>query len=164
MSAFNAARARQEGDEKMATPQKMPDLVTPNDLNSIAARKINEEIDKDLARRRVREEQQKKLHEDFIARDVRPDARERINTALRNAVEQGKHELMVMQFPSDWCTDGGRAINNDDPQWPETLDGFAKRAYVHFEKHMQPLGYKVCARIINFPGGKPGDVGLFVSW
>ncbi len=148
----------------MTTPQETTGLVTPNDLNSIASKKLNEEIDKDNARLRAREAERKKLYDDFMNRDIRPDARDRINLALRNAVEQGKHELMVLQFPSDWCTDGGRAINNDDPQWAATLDGFAKRAYTHFEQHMQPLGYKACARIINFPGGKPGDVGLFVLW
>jgi hypothetical protein len=148
----------------MASRAPKSGLVTPGDLNNIAAAQVNADVEKDMAVRRKREEQQKKLYDDFMARDIRPDAMDRINTALRNAVAQGHHELMVLQFPSDWCTDGGRAINNDDPHWADTLDGFAKRAFEHFTAHMQPLGYKARARIIDYPGGKPGDVGLFVSW
>jgi hypothetical protein len=148
----------------MASPAPKLGLMTPNDLNKIAADQVSTEIEKDMALRRKREEAQKKLYDDFKARDIRPDAMDRINTALRNAVSQGQSELLVLQFPSDWCTDGGRGINNDDPNWTDTLDGFAKRAYSHFVAHMQPLGYKLRARIIDYPGGKPGDVGLFVSW
>jgi hypothetical protein len=138
--------------------------MSPGDLNKIAAAHVNAEIEKDMAARRKREEAQKKLHDDFMGREIRPDAMDRINAALRNAVALGQSELMVLQFSSDWCTDGGRGINNDDPNWPETLDGFARRAYTHFTTHMQPLGYKLRARILDYPGGKPGDVGLFVSW
>ncbi len=148
----------------MASPAMKSGLMTPNDLNNIAAAHVNAEMEKDMARQRKREEERKKLYDDFMARDIRPDAMDRVNAALRNAVTQGHHELMVLQFPSDWCTDGGRAINNDDPHWHETLNGFARRAYEHFIAHMQPLGYKARARIIDYPGGKPGDVGLFVSW
>jgi hypothetical protein len=148
----------------MASPAPKPALMTPSDLGKIAAAQANAEIDKDMAARRKREEAQKKLYDDFMARDIRPDAMDRLNAALRNAVAQGQSELMVLQFPSDWCTDGGRGINNDDPQWVDTLDGFAKRAYSHFITHMQPLGYKLRARILDYPGGKPGDVGLYVSW
>lgn len=148
----------------MATPQANPGFVTPKDLNKFAADKLNTELDKDQARRRKKEDEQKKLREAFLARDIHPDVHQRVNSALRRAVEQGKDELMFLQFPSDWCTDGGRAINNDEPQWADTLEGFAKRAYVYFETNLQPLGYKARARIINYPGGKPGDVGLFVSW
>jgi hypothetical protein len=99
-----------------------------------------------------------------MSRSIHPNVQERVNAALRTAAEQGKTELMFMQFSSDWCTDGGRAINNDLPNWPKTLDGFAKRAYEYWEEHLQAQGYKVRARIVNYPGGKPGDVGLFLSW
>jgi hypothetical protein len=148
----------------MATPQASSGFVTPNDLNKIASGKLNEEIDKDRARQRKKEEEQKKLREAFMARDIHPDVHQRVNAALRGAVEQGKNEVMFLQFPSDWCSDGGRAINNDDPQWADSLEGFAKRAYSYFTENLQPLGYKAHARIINYPGGKPGDVGLYVSW
>ena len=139
-------------------------LMKPGELQAIAAEKVNKEVDKDMARQRMREEEQRKLHQAFLDRDIHPDVGERVNVALRNAVEQGQHEVMALRFPSDWCTDRGRAINNDDPNWSRTLDGFAKRAYGYYEANLQPLGYKCRARILDYPNGMPGDVGLFVSW
>ena len=68
---------------------------------------------------------------------------------------------MALRFPSDWCTDKGRAINNFEPK---TLTGFAKRAYDYYEKELRPAGYRVRAQILDFPGGLPGDVGIFLSW
>jgi hypothetical protein len=139
-------------------------LVKPSDLHKIAAAKVNQEIDKDLKRQRIQEEEQRKLHDAFMEREIHPDVAERVNAALRTAVEQGLHELMVIRFPSDWCSDRGRAINNDEPQWAKTLEGFAKRAHGYYEEHLEPMGYKVRARVLDYPGGKPGDVGLFLSW
>ena len=74
-----------------------------------------------------------------------------------------KNELLIIQFPSTWLSDGGRAINNSESDWPRSLTGFAKRAYDYYVENLQPLGYKARAQIVNFPGGKPGDVGLFLS-
>ena len=87
-----------------------------------------------------------------------------IRRLVKIAVEKGQMEAMVYSFPSDLCTDGGRAINNSDPNWPETLQGKAKEMYDAFKARIQPQGYKLKAMIINFPGGIPGDVGFFLNW
>ena len=139
-------------------------ILKPGDLASIASKKQMAEIEKDLARMRQQEEEQKKLKEAFMSREIHPDAPDRVNAAIRTAAEQGKNELLVIQFPSTWLSDGGRAINNSEPDWPGSLEGFAKRAYDYYTENLQPLGYKVRAQIVNFPGGKPGDVGMFLSW
>jgi len=69
-----------------------------------------------------------------------------------------------MQFPAKLCTDKGRAINNGEPDWPETLQGKAKSFYDFFLERGRPQGFRLKAQILNFPGGMPGDVGLIVSW
>jgi hypothetical protein len=139
-------------------------FMTPKSLNVIAADKANREIERDLALRQKREEEAHNLYTAFMSRDIHPEVHARVNAALRTAAEQGKTELLVMQFSSDWCTDSGRAINNGDAKWPGTLDGFAKRAYEYWEENLKQHGFRLSARILNYPGGKPGDVGLFVSW
>jgi hypothetical protein len=139
-------------------------FVTPKDLNVLAADKANREIERDLTLRQKREEEAHNLYTAFMSREVHPDVHGRVNAALRTAAEQGKSELMVIQFSSDWCSDSGRAINNGEARWPDTLDGFAKRAYEYWDTHLRSHGFKVRARILNYPGGKPGDVGLFLSW
>lgn len=80
------------------------------------------------------------------------------------AVADGKMEALVYTFPSDFCTDNGRAINNADPQWPETLQGKAKELYDRFKVAAQPQGYKLKAMVVTFPGGIPGDIGFFLNW
>jgi hypothetical protein len=54
-----------------------------------------------------------------------------------------------MRFPNSKCTDGGRAINSFEPEWPQTLTGFAKKGHEFYEKELAPLGYKVRAQILN---------------
>ncbi len=80
------------------------------------------------------------------------------------AIEDGKFEALVYSFPSSLCIDSGRAINNSDPDWPQTLQGKAREFYDRYEQFGRPQGFKLKAMIINFPGGLPGDVGFFLSW
>ena len=69
-----------------------------------------------------------------------------------------------MRFSSDFCTDKGRAINNFDPNWHETLTGFAKEAYEVWDQHLRSVGYKLRAQILDYPNGMPGDVGMILYW
>lgn len=97
---------------------------------------------------------------------------------IRRAFERGESELMFTSFPSEFCMDGGRAIINagappinkptttavDEPEWLATLPAGARQVYDYWKANLQPGGFKFIAQIINYPGGKPGDVGLFFSW
>ena len=87
-----------------------------------------------------------------------------VRRLVMNAVKDGKMEAMVYSFPSDLCTDSGRAINNSDPHWPETLQGKAKEFFDRYQEVAKPQGYRLKAMVINFPGGVPGDIGLFLNW
>jgi hypothetical protein len=83
---------------------------------------------------------------------------------LRSAAERGQTELMVMRFPTALCTDKGRAINNSDPDWPESLTGRPRQAYELWRDRLRPAGYRLSAAIVEWPGGLPGDVGFFLKW
>jgi len=83
---------------------------------------------------------------------------------IQKAVENGEREVLVMRFPSSWLSDDGRAITNKDKDWPEKLDGFARRAYDYFVKELQPRGFELRATVLEWPGGFPGDVGMFLKW
>ena len=87
-----------------------------------------------------------------------------VRRLVMNAVKDGKMEAMVYSFPSDLCTDSGRAINNYDPNWPETLQGKAKEFFERYQEFGKPQGYRLKAMVINFPGGIPGDIGFFLNW
>jgi hypothetical protein len=142
----------------------MSGLLRPQDLKLIASDAEMAKMEEERQAKRRKEQQQQELREAFMSRDVHAEAVERINRAVRIAAEQGHHQLQVVTFPSSFCSDGGRRINIADPEWPSTLEGFARKAYDFYVKELRPLGYKLHAEIISFPGGMPGEVGLYLKW
>lgn len=100
--------------------------------------------------------------------EVTPQKESEITTSLlhklRVAAEQGKKELLVMRFPNVMCDDGGRAINNSEAGWPETLTGRPRQAYEFWRDRLQSAGYGLKAMIVEWPDGIPGDVGFFLTW
>jgi hypothetical protein len=99
-----------------------------------------------------------------MAREIHPEVFERVSKVVRSAAERGEREVLVVRFPSQYCTDGARALNNFEPEWPDTLAGFAKRAYEFWQKELEPQGYRLGAQGMDFPGGVPADVGIFLRW
>jgi hypothetical protein len=139
-------------------------LLTPDDLKGIADKVHMAKIQEQFERVRKEQEEKRALHEAFLARDLDPDVRARVNAVVKRAAEQGLHEIQVVTFPASYCNDQGRRINNAEPDWPDSLEGFAKRAQEYFEAELKPLGFRARAQILNYPDGKPGDVGLFLGW
>lgn len=142
----------------------MATLLKPMDLHQIASDAEIAKMDEERRKKKQTEQQLLDLRDAFMERDIHPQVFDRLNTAVKVAAERGLHQIQVVTFPSGFCSDGGRRINIADPEWPSTLEGFAKRAYDFFEKELRPLGYKLHAEIISFPKGMPGDVGLFLKW
>ena len=142
----------------------MATLLRPNDLKELSSSAEMKKMDEERLAKRKGEEEKAKLREAFNAREIHPDAIDRINNAVRKAAENGLHQLQVVSFSCKYCNDGGRSINNFDPDWPNTLEGFAKKAHAFFEKELKPLGFKMHAEIISFPDGIPGEAALFLKW
>jgi hypothetical protein len=142
----------------------MAELLRPKDLNQITIDIEMEKMEEERKLKTKKEQDQSELREAFMSREIHPEVIERINRAVRIAAQDGKHQIEVLTFPNTFCSDGGRRINIGDPEWPSTLEGFAKRAYDFFQKELRPLGFKLHAEIVSFPGGMPGDVGLFLKW
>ncbi|CAH2603977.1 conserved protein of unknown function [Rhodovastum atsumiense] len=108
--------------------------------------------------------------------------REIVVNRIRRAFERGETELMLVSFPSSFCSDGGRAVNNADlppinkpdkeeeaaalrePAWLATLPGGARQVYDFWKASLEPGGFAFSARIVSYQAGVPGEVGLFFSW
>ncbi|UEM07328.1 hypothetical protein JL101_033135 (plasmid) [Skermanella rosea] len=148
----------------MSETRSDEDLITPQELRHISEEKEMEEIRAALEQQKKLEAQQQDLYQAFMNQHIRPDAKERFTAAVRRAAERGLNEIQLLRFPSAFCTDGGRAINNFDPDWSNSLTGFAKEAFDAWDQHLRPSGYKLRAQILNYPGGMPGDVGIFLRW
>jgi hypothetical protein len=83
---------------------------------------------------------------------------------IKRAANNGLTEVEVVRFPNELCTDRGRAINQREPGWEKTLTGYPKELYDFWEKHLKARGYKVGFQIVDFPGGRPGDIGITLRW
>jgi hypothetical protein len=83
---------------------------------------------------------------------------------VNRAVENGMTSVQVFRFPNHICTDNGRAINQAEEGWEQTLTGVPKEIYDFWQRQLKPRGYHMRFEIIDYPGGMPGDVGIFLSW
>lgn len=89
---------------------------------------------------------------------------EKASVIINRAVENGLTSVQVFRFPHHLCTDDGRAINQAEEGWEKTLIGVPKEIYEFWKRQLQPRGYHLRYEILDYPGGMPGDVGIFLSW
>jgi len=92
------------------------------------------------------------------------EAIQRAIKIIERAVANGKTEVQVHRFPNQLCTDKGRAINQQEPGWENTLTGVPKEIHQLWAKYFRARGYKLKVEIIDFPGGMPGDVAMTLKW
>lgn len=141
--------------------------AAPKSAEALRMAILEKQMEKADAAMKAREAEKKKLADftdEFLHKHVSEREIAMVRRLVDNAVKDGKFEAMVYSFPSQLCTDGGRAINNGDPAWPDTLQGKAKEFFDRYQEFGKPQGYKLKAMVINFPGGMPGDIGLFLDW
>ena len=126
------------------------------------AEKASEEM-----RLRTQAEAEKKALLDQLSKPSGLSDEEAIARAIRiieRAASNGLTEVQVHRFPNRLCTDRGRAINQQEPGWEDTLTGVPKEIYQLWYKYFRERGYKLRVQIVDFSGGVPGDVGMTLSW
>ena len=111
--------------------------LSVQELKRIADEKETAKLQEVLTRRQKEEDEEKRARQDFMEREIPPDGIERFNNWVRRAAEQGRVEIEILRFPSQYCTDHGRAMNNFEAGWPETLTGAARRVYDAYVQHLQ---------------------------
>ena len=92
------------------------------------------------------------------------EAMKRVKTIIERAVNNGLTQIQVYRFPNSLCTDRGRAINQQEADFANTLTGLPKEIYEFWGRQLKPLGYKLQFQIVDFPNGVPGDVGITLKW
>lgn len=155
------ARSGEEQPAKAAKPKALS-LSLDAMFNKRDERDRRQEADADETTRRDRDRRAGDCQR-FDARGLTDDGRRDLLAKITAAFEAGQREVMLVSFPSDFCTDGGQRINNRLPGWKDTLPDGAKVALGFWCDALQPGGFGFGARILNFPGGMLGDVGLFVT-
>jgi hypothetical protein len=86
------------------------------------------------------------------------------SNVIQRAVRNRLKEVQVYQFPNSLCTDRGRAINQQEPGWENTLTGIPKEIFQLWADYLKPRGYRIGYQIIDYPGGMPGDIAITIAW
>ena len=118
-------------------------------------------------RKRVAAEAEKKELLDRLAKPSGVSDEERMKRAtavIKRAVSNGLTEVEVFRFPNNLCTDKGRALNQQEPGWEDTLTGLPKELYQFWKKYLEPRGYRLRFQIADWPNGMPGDVSVTLIW
>jgi hypothetical protein len=153
---------------KENTMSEKSDQMLPNAKEFMKKLALAEaaEADKE-AQAHARAEAEKKALIDHLKKPSGISDDEGIKRAIaivERAVKNGKSEVQVYRFPNSLCTDRGRAINQQEKGWEQTLTGVPKEIYDLWERHFRDKGYKLRAEIVDFTGGVPGDVAMTLSW
>jgi CBS domain-containing protein len=124
----------------------------------------NKEARRHEEQRHSAEEERQHKAAELIGKHISEESWRNLIHRARTAAQQGLKEFMLLRFPSQLCSDGGRAINAPDPDWPATLRGEAAEVYLRWSHELRPQGFHLAARVVDFPDGVPGDIGLFLVW
>ena len=147
-----------------AAATRSDEELTVDGFRNLVARH-KEELDAERARKRAEAAAQR--HRDLrrlIDAHVTDKQWNNLIHGAREAAQRGETEFLLLRFPSQLCVDGGRAINAPDPDWPASLRGEAAEIYLRWERELRPRRFRVAARVLEFPDGVPGDIGLFLAW
>jgi CBS domain-containing protein len=137
---------------------------TASDFRGLVADHEHSKLEHQQEHRRVAAEQRKHRVAELIGLHISDDNWRSLLHQARQSAERGEKEFMLLRFPGQLCSDGGRAINISEIGWPETLRGEAGELYLRWERDLKSRGFPLGARFLDFPGGMPGDVGLFLTW
>lgn len=148
----------------MAEEDAYGDLMTPEQLQRMREERESAKVRELMQKHRHDEEVEQEQHLAFLERKVDAAAIAWVKKRLRQAAENGAGELRVLSFPAAWCSDHGRAINNLDPDWPNSLTGYAQEIYKSFLEHFEQLGYRMRAQVLSYTEDGLGEIGLFLSW
>ena len=145
-----------------------PDALVPSakEVMQQIALAESEEAEKQ-ARAQAEAEAEKKALIDQLSKAAGTSDEEAIRRGLEiihRAVKNRLTEVEIIRFPNELCTDKGRAINQQEPGWENTLTGTPKEIYQFWDKYFRQRGYKLRVQIVDFPSGLPGDIAMTVSW
>ena|SRR5215471_3550556 len=120
-----------------------------------------------LMRREVAAEAEKKELLERLEKPSGVSDEERLKRAasiIQRAVDSGLSEVFIGRFPNTLFTDRGRAINQQETGWENTLTGLPRELYEFWAKYLKLRGYRMRVQIVDWPGGMPGDIGMTLSW
>jgi hypothetical protein len=140
-------------------------FFSAKDLQSyMAQRRRTGQAEEDARRAEQQKSEQEQIKSLMTPVDIDEERLANFMRRVRQAAERGEHQILILRFPSAMCRDSGRAINNSLPGWEDTLVGIPRQLLDVWREHLKPLGFGMTAEVLDYPGGMPGDIGLFCRW
>jgi CBS domain-containing protein len=157
---------RQDHAKPVEASAPRPDDTTPtvSDFRSLVTDHDHKEVVHRQDLRRAAAEQRQARVAALVDHHITDENWRSLVHRAHQSAESGEEEFMLLRFPSQLCSDGGRAINIVATGWTETLRGEAAELYLRWERDLKPRGFPLGARVLDFPDGMPGDIGLFLRW
>ena len=166
LMGFFGSMGQGAGTARQPAPVPLPPqaAVTADAFRHLAEASHQSELDERKAAAHAVELERMRQVKTMLQDHVGAEMWETLMTHAQVAAAHGAKEMQLLRFPSELCSDSGRKINNADPAWAETLQGEAAEMYAKWERDLEPAGFGIAARVITYPEGRPGDVGLFLVW
>jgi CBS domain-containing protein len=152
-----------------AAPVDAPHDPAADDLSATAfqtlgAEHLQHEEDKRREAKRIADEKHHRQASQMLASHLTDETWQHMLSNARATAKKGEEEHLLLRFPAELCSDHGRAVNAPDPEWPSTLRGMAADIFLRWKAELRPHGFTLHARVVEFPDGVPGDIGLYLSW
>lgn len=151
-------------DASAAPAEAASDIFDVEHFRALTADSEHEVLLRQAEVRRAEAAARRRTVEQLIDHHIGDETWRNMLHKAREAAQHGAKEFMLLRFPHDLCSDGGRAVNVPEPDWPKTLRGEAAEVYLRWERELKSGGFRLGARVLDFPGGFPGDIGLFLIW
>lgn len=146
---------------KAETPHVLSADALRAEVRAFKAETGNSAVAALQAARLERQRQIKALLEQHVSAALWREMLDHAETAARN----GEKELLLLQFPSDLCSDGGRSIDVAESGWEATLRGEAAEIYARWRDELRPRGFGFSGRIVSYyEDGVIGDIALYLTW
>src|SRR5258705_2191899 len=138
-------------------PEKIDDLLpTQRKIKKQAALQEAERAEQYARRTSAAESEKRKLIEKLSKPSgLSEDEKVKLaSTVIQRAVRNGLSEVQVYRFPHTLCTDNGRAINQQEPGWENTLTAIAQEICQLWSDYLKPRSYRIRYPIVDLPGGR----------
>jgi CBS domain-containing protein len=149
-------------------PHPVAPMTHPDDTSSAAAdfRRLaaefeNKEAGRREGQRHSAEEERQRQAAELIGKHISEESWRNLIHGARTAAEQGLKEFMLLRFPSQLCSDGGRAVNAPDPDWPATLRGEAAEFSCAGATISSRRVFILRPECLTFPTGCPATSACF---
>jgi len=131
--------------------------------DAVRACKAESRDDRQALKREAQLERQRQINE-LLGQHVSDAQWSGMLDRAKLAASGAEQEFMMLRFPSDLCSDGGRKIDVAEEGWEGTLRGLAAELYSRWRTELKPQGFGLSARIVSYEDGIIGDIGLFLTW